>query len=436
MSGRVISKANPAKLGAKVNGFNNFMGRALGKVSAPRAPTRAPVSRSQALARVRPSPSLRAYRPHVPRYGLTRTQFLRDVKHQAHLFDARRRLLKKRATTIQRFHRGNLGRARVQGILQARALANHRLAVNAATKIQAAWRGKVAHHGYTRRGYILNAPFMQTTARTLQRRFRERRAVRAQPTWNTNSAMVPYRPMYQRPMWEQQQFARLEGIRLNKILNSGWRPPQYRRNWFPVNSSGVPGPRPSRPSRPPRPYRPSRPSPFSRPSQPNRPSSFVRPNRPSPFGQPYGRPPSGAAPTTYSGSLGGRWNPSYRRYAAYGAGTVAGGAAAGGAYAAGAGDLAQHASENPDLWSNLQADAQQWGYDQLQRQYQNWREGRYDRPQPQSESQKKKEDKKKEEKRRDDAARVIQRAYRAYRGRKRRNVVFDFNDYERKRRRY
>jgi hypothetical protein len=93
--------------------------------------------------------------------------------------------------------------------------------------------------------------------------------------------------------------------------------------------------------------------------------------------------------------------------------------------------------------SGVQDALNNYGYEKARDLYdwiRNRDDTRQDRQDRRERSDNKKDNKKdnKEEKKRDEAARKIQKAYRSYRARKgkRRAVTFDFNDYERKRRRY
>jgi hypothetical protein len=384
---------------------------------APRAAARAAPRASQA-ARVRPA-SIR-YGANALRYtgrtGFSSRQHLTNIRTKAWEFERRRRLqakalqrlLNKRATTIQKVQRGNLSRSRVQALLQQRALANHQLATNAATKLQAAWRGKVAHHRY----FIKQRDFRNfptSAARTLQSRFRSR--VRPQPF-----AALP----------------RLHGT--YPSVPSGFARTRFSR------------PLPSTLSR----YTPPTKGPVNWAHSRNFQNWYKNTYGNAGFSRPYGRVPSARFSTrpsaTYPTNI-----PGYAPQAAkagrierYGvpAATAAslGGAVGTAIYG---GPLVPWGPDN-DIFQALQniriPDVlQEYGTEKardLREWYRNREKSQKTRKQQPRKQQPEKKKENKQEKKRDEAARTIQRAYRAYVSRKRPSrLLLDFNDYERKRRR-
>lgn len=386
---------------------------------APRAASRAAPRASQAArARVGPVRYGGYSRGYTGRTGFANRQHLYNIRTKAAEFERRRRLarklalsrlLNKRALTIQRVYRGNQGRARVQAILQSRAIANHQLANKAATKLQAAWRGKVAHHRYfiKQRGF---RNFPESAARTLQSRFRSR--VRPQPFVALPRSQGTYPSV-------PSGFARTRFSRPLPSTLSRYTPPtkgpvnwahsRNFQNWYrnAYGNAGFSRPYGHVPSarfstRPPATY----------PTHiPGRISQTAKASRLERYGVPAATAASlgGAVGTAIHGGPLISWGPDNDTFQAL-----------------------QSSSGVQDAWNN-------YGYEKARDLYdwiRNRDDRRRDRQDRRERSDKKKENK--EEKKRDKAARKIQKTYRSYvaRKRKRRAVTFDFNDYERKRRRY
>jgi hypothetical protein len=382
---------------------------------APRAVSRAAPRASQA-ARARAGPvRYGGYsRGYTGRTGFANRQHLYNIRTKAAEFERRRRLarklalprlLNKRALTIQRIYRGNLGRARVQGILQSRALANYQRANNAATKLQAAWRGKVAHHRYfiKQRGF---RNFPESAARTLQSRFRSR--VRPVPFAALPRSQGTYPSVPSG--FARTRFTRPLPSTLSRYIPPtkgpvNWAHSRNFQNWY-KNTYGNAG-----------------------------------------FSRPYGRVPSARfstrPPATYPTNF-----PAYvpqaakasriERYGVPAATAASLGGAVGTAFYGG--PLVDWIPDSSPIETTRIQDAlMDYGGDRA-RDFYDWIRNRNDTRQGRQDRRERSDNKKdnKEEKKRDEAARKIQKAYRSYRARKgkRRAVTFDFNDYERKRRRY
>lgn len=384
------------------------------RAAAPRAAARAAPRASQA-ARVRPA-SIR-YGANALRYtgrtGFSSRQHLTNIRTKAWEFERRRRLqakalqrlLNKRATTIQKVQRGNLSRSRVQALLQQRAYANYYLANSAASKIQNAWRGHPAR--------VLRQLFASTSARNI-----------APAYYRSGNSLVSYVPRpgtYPRfnPNYARSTFKRparfrprsgvkykdlpgfkeaLHTLRQREVALKLQRAYRARRAARARQSSYPPADLPT--------YVPG----YVRPGRPSFTSQAAKASRIEKYGVPAATAASlgGAVGTAIYGGPLVPWGPDNDTF---------------------------QALQNIRIPDVLQEYGTEKARD-LREWYRNREKSQKTRKQQPRKQQPEKKKENKQEKKRDEAARTIQRAYRAYVSRKRPSrLLLDFNDYERKRRR-
>jgi hypothetical protein len=385
--------------------------------------------------RLRPSPRV----PHrVPRFfttprGVQYGQFSpRELAARALEFEKYRRKLKlDAALRLQRLHRGNLGRSRAAATRNNQLISRHLANRESAARINAALRLQRFYRANAVRNLTLPpGKFPYQMPIQWQRAFQRQEAARLakQMKWVRQDALkTEYLTGKKAAAFRAAQRAAEKGSRFTRNGGSGMSRARFNKRAtefsraFRRKPASVP------------PFS-ARPSTFTRPPAYSRPAATPN-TKPFKWG-PFRRGPSRQASLRITNGSGQLAIPSRSNWAhrAYAAGVLGTGLGA-------AGGIGQ---VNPDFFeefgSNLYDTAQNFALDRFEKWQNRDRTPRERAPENQVDrrpNEPKEKPAPAEQKKREEAAKTIQRAYRAYLSRKRpRRLVLDYNDYERKRRRY